>query len=126
MINDIIDYNRVVIDDVSTIRNAFILQDLVEELETLFSESMGKECVDFEVDMSGINRSAFGDGTRLVLHGDGSKIRRIAINMLSNVCIPRFLLLVFAPTLAHQNNTGIQIHSQGESNHESIYQSGPV
>jgi K+-sensing histidine kinase KdpD len=84
VIQDIIDFNKITAGEVGIARNAFVLQDLVDELETLFSESMAKEGVEFEVDTSGIDKSAFGDGSRLMLLGDDSKIRRIAINMLSN------------------------------------------
>lgn len=66
-------------------RNTFILQDLVEELRVLFSGSMGSKIVDFEVDTTRIDKSAFGNGDRLLLLGDDVKIRRIAINLLSNV-----------------------------------------
>lgn len=85
VINDVIDFNKIVAGDVAIVRKTFILQDLVEELEILFTESMAKEGVEFVVDTSGIDRSAFGDGTRLMLLGDDGKIRRIVINMLSNV-----------------------------------------
>jgi signal transduction histidine kinase len=84
VIQDIIDFNKITAGEVTIARNTFILQDLVNELEILFSESMAKEGVDFEVNTSGIDKSAFGDGSRLMLLGDDSKIRRIAINMLSN------------------------------------------
>ncbi|KAI5785262.1 hypothetical protein FPQ18DRAFT_394847 [Pyronema domesticum] len=84
VINDVIDFNKIVAGDVAIVRKTFILQDLVEELEILFTESMAKEGVEFVVDTSGIDRSAFGDGTRLMLLGDDGKIRRIVINMLSN------------------------------------------
>lgn len=85
IINDIIDFNKISGGSVEVARNTFILQDLVEELVTLFSESMSKDGVEFEVDISGIGRSAFGEGTRLMLLGDDAKIRRIVVNMLSNV-----------------------------------------
>jgi signal transduction histidine kinase len=96
--NDIFDYNKIQQTDVSVSRNTFILQDLVGELETLFSGSMSKEGVKFVVDTSGVDKSAFGDGSKLVLLGDDRKIRRIAINMLSNVLrrvlfYARFLIL---------------------------------
>ncbi|KAI5817187.1 hypothetical protein BZA77DRAFT_367265 [Pyronema omphalodes] len=84
VINDVIDFNKIIAGDVAIVRRTFILQDLVEELETLFTESMAKEGVEFVVDASGIDRSAFGDGSRLMLLGDDGKIRRIVINMLSN------------------------------------------
>ncbi|KAF8524788.1 hypothetical protein BDD12DRAFT_870961 [Trichophaea hybrida] len=84
VINNVIDFNKIVTGEVSIARNIFILQDLVEELETLFAESMAKQGVHFEVDAVGINKSAFGDGSRLLLLGDDGKIRQIAINILSN------------------------------------------
>ncbi|KAF8248261.1 hypothetical protein K440DRAFT_642724 [Wilcoxina mikolae CBS 423.85] len=84
VINDVIDFNKIVTGEVSIVRNMFILQDLVEELETLFTESMAKQGVHFGVDVAGIDKSAFGDGSRLLLLGDDGKIRRIAINILSN------------------------------------------
>lgn len=85
VLQDIIDFNKITAGEVVIDRRTFILQDLVEELETLFSESMAKDGIRFEVDTSGIDKSAFGDGSRLMLVGDDSKIRRIAVNMLSNV-----------------------------------------
>ena len=88
VINGVIDFSNIVAGEVAIVRNMFILQDLVEELETLFSESMTKEGVNFEVDIATIDKSAFGDGSRLLLLGDDDKIRRIVINMLSNVRIP--------------------------------------
>jgi signal transduction histidine kinase len=87
VINDIIDFNKISEGEVIISRRTFILQDLVEELGILFSESMAKEGVKFEIDTSKIDKSAFGDGTRLMLLADDSKIRRIAINMLSNVSV---------------------------------------
>ena len=87
VIQDVIDFNNITAGNASIVRKAFVLQDLVEELETLFRESMAKEGVEFHVDTTGIDKSAFEDGSRLMLLGDDSKIRRIAINMLSNVFI---------------------------------------
>ncbi|KAA8908817.1 hypothetical protein FN846DRAFT_918415 [Sphaerosporella brunnea] len=84
VIQDITDFNRITAGEVVIARNAFVLQDMVDEIKTLFSESMSKEGIEFEVNTSGIDKSAFGDGTRFILIGDDSKIRRIAVNMLSN------------------------------------------
>jgi len=97
VIQDIIDFNKINAGELAIDRRTFILQDLVEELETLFSGSMAKAGIHFEIDTSGIDESVFGDGSRLVLVGDDSKIRRIAVNMLSNVrrLFPRGVMQLF-------------------------------
>lgn len=91
MVNDIIDFNRIESGNVPVARGTFILQDLVEELQTLFSGSMDHKGVEFEVQTDKIDRSAFGDGTRLVIVGDEQKIKRSCINLLSNVCYYYYL-----------------------------------
>lgn len=85
VVNDIIDFNKIESGDMAVTRNAFILQDLVEDIQTLFLGSMGSKGLEFEVDTSMIDKSAFGSGDRLLLLGDDVKMRRIAINLLSNV-----------------------------------------
>lgn len=85
VVNDIIDFNRIEGGDIKVSRSTFILQDLIQELEILFSGSMAHKGVTFEVDISNVDQSAFGDGSRLVLVGDDEKIKRSAINLLSNV-----------------------------------------
>jgi signal transduction histidine kinase len=87
VVNDIIDFQRLEAGDMRVDRNTFVLQDIVMELVTLFRSSLKKDGVEFDVEMS-IDRSAFGDGSRLLLLGDDSKIRRIAINLLLNVLTP--------------------------------------
>lgn len=85
VVNDIIDFNRIEGGDIKVSRNTFILQDLIQELEILFSGSMAHKGVTFEVDTANVVTSAFGDGSRLVLVGDDEKIKRSAINLLTNV-----------------------------------------
>lgn len=86
MVNDLIDFNKIEADDLRSEQRTFDLQYLVEEVETLFRQSMAKENIEFLVDMTKVTTSAFGDGTRLLLEGDEAKIRRIIISLLSNVC----------------------------------------
>lgn len=92
MINDLIDFNKIEANDLTADENIFVLQDLVEDVETLFTQNMAKENVEFLVDMTRVTMSAFGDGTKLLLKGDDGKIRRVLINLLSNVgvhrCVP--------------------------------------
>lgn len=85
MINDLIDFNKIEADDLKADENVFVLQDLVEDIKTLFTQNMAKENVEFLVDTTRVITSAFGDGTKLLLKGDDSKIRRVVINLLSNV-----------------------------------------
>lgn len=85
VINDLIDFNKIEAGDLKVDQNIFVLQHLVGDIETLFRESMAKEDVDFLVNTTNIIPSAFGDGTKLLLKGDDGKIRRIVINLLSNV-----------------------------------------
>jgi signal transduction histidine kinase len=86
VINDLIDFNKIESNDIKVDQNVFVLQHLVEDLETLFRNSMAKEGVEFKVDDTEVIYSAFGDGTQLLLKGDDAKIRRVVINLLSNVC----------------------------------------
>ena len=120
VINDIIDFSKISAGSVEVIRNTFILQDMVTELVTLFSESMAKDGVEFDVDISGIDKSAFGDGSRLMLLGDDAKIRRIVINMLSNVR-NSFSLIV---ALLIKIHPGLQIHSQRKGTFECYNSEG--
>lgn len=85
MINDLIDFNKIEANDLKVDENIFVLQHLVEDVETLFTQNMAKENVEFLVDMTRVTTSAFEDGTKLLLKGDDSKIRRVVINLLSNV-----------------------------------------
>lgn len=91
--NDLIDFNRIDSRELTIDRSIFILQHLVADIKTLFSQSMAKDGVDFVVDTSGISESDFGDGTLLLLDADEGKIRRIVINILSNVSVSRFHFL---------------------------------
>ncbi|KAH8154713.1 uncharacterized protein LAJ45_01244 [Morchella importuna] len=84
VINDLIDFNKIESNDVKVDQNVFVLQHLVEDLETLFRNSMAKEGVEFKVDDTEVIYSAFGDGTQLLLKGDDAKVRRVVINLLSN------------------------------------------
>ncbi|RPB09080.1 hypothetical protein P167DRAFT_322540 [Morchella conica CCBAS932] len=84
VINDLIDFNKIESNDVKVDQNIFVLQHLVEDLETLFRNSMAKEGVEFKVDDTEVIYSAFGDGTQLLLKGDDAKVRRVVINLLSN------------------------------------------
>lgn len=85
VINDLIDFNKIEANDLKIDENIFVLQHLVEDVETLFTQNMAKENVEFLVDMTRVTTSAFEDGTKLLLKGDDSKIRRVVINLLSNV-----------------------------------------
>lgn len=85
VINDLIDFNKIEANDLKVDENIFVLQHLVEDVETLFTQNMAKENVEFLVDMTQVTTSAFEDGTKLLLKGDHSKIRRVVINLLSNV-----------------------------------------
>lgn len=85
VINDLIDFNKIEANDLKIDENIFVLQHLVEDVETLFTQNMAKENVEFFVDMTRVTTSAFEDGTKLLLKGDDSKIRRVVINLLSNV-----------------------------------------
>lgn len=85
VINDLIDFNKIEANDLEVDENIFVLQHLVEDVETLFTQNMAKENVEFLVDMTRVTTSAFEDGTKLLLKGDDSKIRRVIINLLSNV-----------------------------------------
>lgn len=85
MINDLIDFNKIEADDLKVDENIFFLQDLVEDIKTLFTQNMAKENVEFLVDMTRVITGTFGDGTKLLLKGDDGKIRRVVINLLSNV-----------------------------------------
>lgn len=85
VINDLIDFNKIEANDLKADENTFVLQHLVEEIKTLFTQNMAKENVKFLVDMSRVTTSAFEDGTKLLLKGDDGKIRRVIINLLSNV-----------------------------------------
>lgn len=85
-INDLIDFNGIEAKNLKTEKNIFVLQHLVEDVETLFRQSMAKENIEFLVDMTKVPAiSVFGDGTQLLLKGDDGKIRRIIINLLLNV-----------------------------------------
>jgi signal transduction histidine kinase len=84
-INDLIDFNKIEANDLKTEQNIFVLQHLVEDIETLFRQSVMGENVELLVDMTKVIKSAFGDGTQLLLKGDDGKIRRIIINLLLNV-----------------------------------------
>lgn len=109
VINDLIDFNKIEANDLTADENIFVLQDLVEDVETLFTQNMAKENVEFLVDMTRVTTSAFGDGTKLLLKGDDGKIRRVVINLLSNVGIHRCVL----SGLVLSFSTGVQIHFSG-------------
>ncbi|KAL7270752.1 hypothetical protein RUND412_006527 [Rhizina undulata] len=84
VVNDLIDFNKIEAGELRVDKKPFVLQELVEDIRTLFTESMSKDGVEFEIETSGIIKSAFEDGKRLFLRADDGKIRRVLINMLSN------------------------------------------
>lgn len=118
VVNNIVDFNKIESGDTPAVRSTFVLQDIVEELRTLFSGSMGTKDVAFEVDTSLIDKSAFGSGDRLLLLGDDAKIRKIAINLLSNVSFGS------AEGLTFSHVTGIQIYDRGKGDTGCPYRPG--
>ncbi|KAI5805090.1 histidine kinase-like ATPase [Geopyxis carbonaria] len=85
VINDVIDFRSIENGEAKVENSAFVLQDLVRELESIFKGiSAAHKGVGFEVDATGIKTSVPEEQKRLVLVGDDTKMKRIAVNILSN------------------------------------------
>lgn len=111
VINDLIDFNKIEANDLKADENIFVLQHLVEDVKTLFTQNMAKENVEFLVDMTQVTASAFEDGKNLLLKGDDGKIRRVIINLLSNVGLSIHVNLL---GLVLSLSTGVQVYLSRE------------
>lgn len=106
VVNDIVNFTQIQQNTLSVSRGAFVLQDLIDDIKVLFEKSMAKEGISFKTDFTAIGNSAFGDGKRMLLLGDDAKIRKILINLLSNVW-----LQPISETLVMTFIIGFQVHT---------------